>query len=671
MIRFWLILLASCLSASISISSGLEDNDDGNATSTAVVLSSYHVSANVNSRLMTTSIDMVFENSEDCASIYATTLQLPRGARVTDLVMDLSDGCQLESQVKDLGAAMEDFEEFYSEGKAAAILTAWDMSNYELQVSIPPTGTTHVLLQYQELLFQKLDRVSFQVPMFPGIRVDDLKVDISVENSVTGILDFQTDLQDEAIETETIRGIKNASMHYETRGVTEDTFLPTLFQAFFRPGPTPEDGLFFSDGECFTHVFNPTKFLFNAGSMARKIVFVIDVSGSMAGQKLEDAKASFSVMIDTLEERDILILQSFSDKGTEGLWGPKAATRENKEIAKNFVMQLETIGSTNLNDAFLDGIDRVSDAPETVAPILVMMTDGQGNSDRTNVAKNVRNKNEDGKVKIFSLAFGNNADINLLLGIAIQNGGRAVRIYEGFGDAANQMEVFYKQELGSILMSDVGVSYDFGEVGVLDSTVTRFPVLAAGSEIVVRGRIDPSTALNATSRTLKSVVSANSAAGPMEWPIDNVVVIPETKSNSDCHQSFAQARIVELLEYRDASQAIGEVFFGTTPGVSGNLAALSFEEQARKIALDAHLVWPGLTALVTIENTNCQQNNSDVCYSGASRDGSSNDYADADAYTNGYASAAVAKSDTKRSWFNCFDASSLALIVWSSMALVF
>jgi len=610
----------------------------------------------VNSRLMTTSIDMIFENTEDCSSVYSMTIQLPMNARVTDLIMDLSDGCQLDSQVKNLDDAVDAFEELSSEGYAAAILTAWDMTNYELQVSIPPNGITNVSLKYQELLLQKLDLVSFQVPMFPGIAVDDLKVDISVEDPFVGVEEFQIKLEDETIET--FVDDKNASMHYEKRGVTQDSSLPTLFHANYRPGKFPsesENGFFWSDGECFTHVLNPTTFL-SSESMARKIVFVIDVSGSMRGQKLSDAKASFVVMIDSLDDRDTLILQTFSSAGTENQWGPKPATPENKDEAVKFVMILKTIGGTNLNDAFIDGIANVEDAPETVAPILVMMTDGQGQLNGGTIAKNVRNRNEEGKVKIFSLAFGNGADIDLLLGIAIQNGGRAVRIYEGFGDASDQMELFYKQELGTVLMSDVSVSYDFGEDGVSDATVSTFPVFAAGSDIILRGRMDSSTALDA-SRSLKSVVSANSAAGPMEWPLDHIV-IPVNSVNSDCRQSFAQARIVELLEYRDAYRSIGDELLVGIPSRSANNPTLSFEEEARKIALDAGLVWPGLTALVTVENANCQQEKSDVCYSGVENE---KDFRDDFKYEGAIASDGMSISSSTPKYDNARDSGGMTI----------
>jgi len=673
MIRFLLLLIAACyFSTSLADESGDE----------FVLLSSYHVSTKVNSRLLTTTIDMIFENTEECSVLHGMSLQIPKGAIVTDLVMDLSDGCQLESQVKTLENAVEDFQDYYEEGKPAAILTAWDMSNFELQVSIPPSGTTAVSLKYQEVLVQKSDRVSFQVPMFPGVAVDDLKVDVSVEEPNGGLVDVDFQMFskfDEDIET--TLDIARAGMHFEKRNVTEALTLPTLVQAHFKPGPPPENGLLMTDtdGECFTHVFNPTEFLSDAGPMARKIVFVIDISGSMQGQKLRDAQFSFSYMIDTLDEQDVLILQTFASYGTEDLWGPKAATPENKAEAIEFVNSLETKGSTNLYDAFKDAIYRVGDAQETVVPIVVAMTDGQGDMSPNLMAKNVRSVNKDGRVKVFSIAFGADADMNLLLGLALQNGGRAVRIYDGFGDSRNQMEQFYKQELGKILMSDISVSYD-REVGVLDSTLSTFSVLAAGSEIVVRGRMDSSAAPNNSTRSLKSIVSATSAIGLQEWPIDNIV-IPEN-SAGNCRQSYAQARIMELLEYRDANQTLGGELFSTAVSRGAfevgatNPADESFEEQARKIALDAQLVWPGLTALITVENTNCQLNNSDVCFSGSGggfdADLEEGYYDDRVWKTGGILySGAKSNPGTRHGWSSCFEASSLILIVLSSMMLVF
>ena len=83
-----------------AVSADDDNNTTSSSSSSVVVLSSFHVSTHVNSRLMNTKINMVFENTANCSSIHTITLQLPKNARVVDLVMDLSDGCQLESEGK-------------------------------------------------------------------------------------------------------------------------------------------------------------------------------------------------------------------------------------------------------------------------------------------------------------------------------------------------------------------------------------------------------------------------------------------------------------------------------------------------------------------------------------------------------------------------------------------
>jgi uncharacterized protein YegL len=643
------------------------------------MLSTYNVTTVVNSRLAKTTIAMEFDNLQNCSTTYALTLQLPRNARLTDLTMELSDGCELTSDVKTLSKATDDFEHQVSQGKPAALLTACNMNNYQLQVSLRPNRTTIVELHYEELLWKKLHQVEFQVPLFPGIAVDRLFMDISVQNSNTGMLGFRVeDFEDDIVHV-TLGG-NSSSAHYEGIQVSEESALPRLLRAFYEPGPLPDEGLLLYDGECFTHLFNPSTFLAFAGTMARNIVFVIDVSGSMTGQKLEDAKAAFAAMIDTLEEKDTLLVQTFSDKGTEDLWGPNAATTGAKESAASFVESLHTIGGTNLNQAYLDGISLVYQSESEVVPILVILTDGQGNKGPKEVARNVLAANGGGKVKIFALAFGDNADMDLLLGISIQNGGRTVRIYEGFGDAVTQMETFYRSELGAILLSDIDVVYEGDNIQLVQSTQSRFPVLADGSEIVVRGKIESSlTSVTREDETpkLHSVISALSAVGAQSWSTEHAIEpLQLALPIGECQQSFAQARILELLEYRDAERALGDELFGSN--TRRVLSTSTFEEQAQELALEAGLVWPGLTAMVTIENDRCASV-SEVCYDGEGDGGSDSGFVSEREADEGLVSGSCTScfgltqqtSDSKR-MFSFGSVIALAVVTWcATMTLAF
>jgi hypothetical protein len=114
--------------------------------------------------------------------------------------------------------------------------------------------------------------------------------------------------------------------------------------------------------------------------------------------------------------------------------------------------------------------------------------------------------NEGAKVKTFLLAFGSNADRSSLGNRHPENEGLAARIYEGFRDAVTQMETFYLQELGMIMLSDFHVEYQAGNIQFMDSTVSQLPVLADRSEIVVdyEARLRRRFPLSRDSKTIRS-----------------------------------------------------------------------------------------------------------------------------------------------------------------------
>jgi uncharacterized protein YegL len=588
---------------------------------------------NIKSRLEETIIMMTFHNSLNCSKAFTTSLQLPVYSRVTDLSLSLSDGCELTSQVKDFKSAIEDFDEQLSQGRPAALLTAWDMMSYQLKVSIPPLGSTIVELVYQEVHWKKMHQIPFQVPLFPGLAVEHLVVDLSVEDVNSGITKFHLDdFDDQYFDSVSYNDERNiGTVRYEDFDVPEDALLPRLLKAYYDTGPLPEEGLLIAEGGCATHLFNPSSFLSSAGSMARNIVFVIDISGSMSLEnKLQQAKDAFVEIIQTLRENDVLRIHTFSNDGAEDSWGPQVATESDKIPAVRFVDALRSNGGTNLNDAYLEALSYLVDFPnnyiypeaDTLVSILVILTDGEptlGETHWPSIARNIRLANYGGRVKIFSLAFGKDSAIDLLTGVSIQNGGVARQIHEGFGDAASQIKRVYLEELGSVLLSDINVRFesDDSQLQLLDSTRLKLPVLADGSEIMIRSHFQQSSESLARRNkgrsqqaTLRVITSALSALGPQSWSTETTMepsVIP-TRPSTECHLSYVHARIVELLELRDAESSLGTEF-----DVEDRIP---FEDLARDLAIEAGLVWPGLTGMVSIESPFCEQNTSVKCYDG-------------------------------------------------------
>lgn len=231
-------------------------------------IESYHVNTTIESRLAQTNVSINFVNDIDCATVLGFTMQLPRFARVTSLHMYLSDGCIQEGEVKELEEAEETFDESASEGKPAAILTAWDSSNYQLQLSIPPLGTTQVEIRFEELLRRQRHQIDFHVPLSPGLPVEQLLMDVTILEPASGISDFGFDpLTLGNIEID--QGSTSATAHYELLAGIPDDSLPRLLRGYYDPGPLPEDGLLYSDGFCFVHLFNPESLL-DVGPLDRR-----------------------------------------------------------------------------------------------------------------------------------------------------------------------------------------------------------------------------------------------------------------------------------------------------------------------------------------------------------------------------------------------------------------
>eukprot|EP00929_Paragymnodinium_shiwhaense_P070379 TRINITY_DN35648_c0_g1_i1.p1 TRINITY_DN35648_c0_g1~~TRINITY_DN35648_c0_g1_i1.p1 ORF type:complete len:714 (-),score=102.19 TRINITY_DN35648_c0_g1_i1:88-2229(-) len=605
----------------------------------AVDLKMFKVHTEIQARFGTSVIEVRLANSQDCAEPVSFSVQLPKDARVTSLTMNMSNGCDMSSDVQSLQTAKEAFEEAASKGQAAAMLSAWNSSLYDVQAVLPPHGDAVVRIGYDELLRRRRGKIDFMLPLAASMPAEETEVQVFVIDNATGV----TDLRLEAlpgVSTQTSshdNGTASAVVRLSAQdGRRLATFGSLTLRGSFDVGPLPEDGLLMSDNQgCIVHLFNPPSLL-ETGPFRKNIVFVIDVSGSMDGQKLLDTKVAFQSLLDSLVPDDAIAIHTFSTRGTEDRFGPKVATRPNLDDAVAFVQLLTTLGSTNLNEAYLDGLQRVQEMQELrgpgYVPILVVMSDGEastGVTGRQEIMRNVRVKNEGIKAKIYSLAFGASADLTLLMGIALQNGGVAKPIYEGYGDAAWQMEDMVEAELGSVLLSDVSVRFE--GVQVERQTQVQFPVLPGGSELAIRAQLSENgRRLRSNNEiTLRAVTNAkaysNGATIDKSWNAQIDLRGDETPSlpRGSCNRAFAHEKIAQLLELETVASAFGNdladeadsILAGA--GADRRLNSASIQQRAKaealRLALEADLVWPGLTGMIAVQGNGCSNQTAETC----------------------------------------------------------
>ena len=108
-------------------------------------------------------------------------------------------------------------------------------------------------------------------------------------------------------------------------------------------------------------------------SVSRDLIVLLDTSGSMGGEPLDQAKHIVGALIDSLGDADRLELIEFSWKPVRFQELPAHATRAQKEKALDWLRSRKAHGSTEMADALIEALNPIrSDSQRQV----ILVTDG-------------------------------------------------------------------------------------------------------------------------------------------------------------------------------------------------------------------------------------------------------------------------------------------------------
>merc|ERR1712001_797185 len=328
-------------------------------------------------------------------------------------------------------------------------------------------------------------------------------------------------------------------------------------------------------------------------------------SGSMGGEKIQQLKDAMFTVLDDLTESDFFNMIEFSSGVShwsgEGFTGSNTefypATEENKNKAIKSVIKLSAGGGTNLNDAILAGLGVAETAlqrealPKDVKSLIVFLTDGhpsEGVTHPESIKSNIKTKNRDLQVPVFTVAFGADTDLSLLQSIASQNNAVSKRIYEG-SDAALQLEDFYAQ-ISSPVLSNLNVEY-VGGIQEASPSTTELNTFFRGGEFIVSGKLEGSPGFGVKISGLGKAglpyhrefdicpgISASQCLQPR--------VFPKSEAQSFLQKLFAFQHIKQVLDKAD----IAETEEGKT----------ELKEKATELSLENNLV-TDVTSLVVVK----------------------------------------------------------------------
>lgn len=157
------------------------------------------------------------------------------------------------------------------------------------------------------------------------------------------------------------------------------------------------------------------------------LVVVMDISGSMEGEKINAARASLIEFINLLDDRDRLQIILFSDELIT--LTPLSPLREKRADVLRRVAGVIEGGDTRFYDAVQLAYDELAaNGDRDHIRAIVALTDGNDTASTLNLDQlmvSVGNLSEGGNAtKVFTIAFGSNADERVLVEIAETTGAR-------------------------------------------------------------------------------------------------------------------------------------------------------------------------------------------------------------------------------------------------------
>jgi Ca-activated chloride channel family protein len=219
------------------------------------------------------------------------------------------------------------------------------------------------------------------------------------------------------------------------------------------------------------------------GVIPRDLTLVVDVSGSMAGSKLEQAKAALEQALSALGPQDRFRLVAFSSEVREFRPGFTPATAANLTSAQDYVRGLSAGGGTNIEGALDVALQRAGTSGRI--PLVVFMTDGLPSVGQTQPDQLASQAGSQiGQTRIFTVGVGTDVNTYLLDRLAREGRGSATYVAPN----AN-VEVAVGSLLGRIqhpALSNLRVVS--APVTLLDEQPAQLPDLFYGQELVVFGR---------------------------------------------------------------------------------------------------------------------------------------------------------------------------------------
>lgn len=176
------------------------------------------------------------------------------------------------------------------------------------------------------------------------------------------------------------------------------------------------------DGRHLLLTFTPPRS--SRAPIARDLTFVVDVSGSMRGAKLEQARDAGIALLRTLRPADRFRIVAFSSEAQTFRNSPVFASRENVIAGMRYLESLDAEGGTNIEAALDEALSGPVERDRLA--MVVFLTDGLPTAGERRIDRLAEMVNDRRRgMRFFTFGLGADVNVALLEQIAVDGGGTA------------------------------------------------------------------------------------------------------------------------------------------------------------------------------------------------------------------------------------------------------
>ncbi len=445
----------------------------------------HDVSVQIKDQVAVTHVDQVFRNDNPWTVEGTYVFPIPVDAAVDDFTLWI-DGEPVEGEVLSKQEARGIYEDIVRSMRDPALLEYIDRG--AVRASIFPIASgeeRRIELEYTQVLAADNGLFHYSYPLntekFSTEPLERVSVTVEIESPIPMKAVYSPSHPVDVTRQDN----RHALVGYESSFITPDADFELYFSV------APEDiGLNLityrdPEGEdpdgFFLLMAAPSIEHASDQVIPKDVIFVLDRSGSMDGEKFRQAQEAMHYVLDHLNPEDRFNIISFST--STQVFAAELQGIDNRQAAGRWVDSLSAVGSTDINRALLEALNLASRSRPT---ILIFLTDGlptEGVTEPEAILSNARQAMRD-TVRLFPFGVGYDVDTFLLNSMAQEN--RGTTSYVTPGQAIDEVVSAFFAKVSLPVLTDLEL--DFGQVTAFDLYPDVLPDLFAGGQLILLGR---------------------------------------------------------------------------------------------------------------------------------------------------------------------------------------